>query len=234
MKSLLLFGATGDLARRMLMPSLYGLDSDGLLPDDLRIVGTARSLLSEDAFKAMIETALGEFVEKDRQRPEWIAKFIARLRYVPLDVSDPTQYQALHDALSREDGGHGPADGLRIFLSTAPSLFGPTIAGLKSAGLCGDQTRLALEKPLGRRKISVSERFDGAAKIISRIAHNLFSSIFVRQLCDWTSQNKYNYSSMTGRKITVFAPCDPAISGYTRSAAGAGSRTSSRSYRTRA
>ncbi len=165
MKSLLLFGATGDLARRMLMPSLYGLDSDGLLPDDLRIVGTARSLLSEDAFKAMIETALGEFVEKDRQRPEWIAKFIARLRYVPLDVSDPTQYQALHDALSREDGGHGPADGLRIFLSTAPSLFGPTIAGLKSAGLCGDQTRLALEKPLGHDLASSAAINDAVAAV---------------------------------------------------------------------
>ena len=46
--TLLLFGATGDLARRMLLPSLYGLDSDGLLPDDLRIVGTARTELSDD------------------------------------------------------------------------------------------------------------------------------------------------------------------------------------------
>jgi glucose-6-phosphate 1-dehydrogenase len=144
MKSLLLFGATGDLARRMLMPSLYGLDGDGLLPDDLRIVGTARSDLDDAGFRALVGKALCAFIEPDRQKPELTARFLARLRYVHLDVSEPDQFIALREAL-----GDSPGDGLRIFLSTAPSLFGPTIAGLASAGLTGDQTRLALEKPLG-------------------------------------------------------------------------------------
>jgi glucose-6-phosphate 1-dehydrogenase len=56
--TLLMFGATGDLARRMLLPSLYGLDSDGLLPDELRIIGTARTDLADEAFRARAETAL--------------------------------------------------------------------------------------------------------------------------------------------------------------------------------
>jgi glucose-6-phosphate 1-dehydrogenase len=58
--TLLLFGATGDLARRMLLPSLYGLDSDGLLPDDLRIVGTARTELDDAAFQGRADEALRE------------------------------------------------------------------------------------------------------------------------------------------------------------------------------
>jgi glucose-6-phosphate 1-dehydrogenase len=149
MKSLLLFGATGDLARRMLAPSLFGLDCDGLLPDDLRIVGAARRNLDQEAYRSLIEGALQEFIEPERLKPDCLRKFLARLRYVPLDVTKPEQFQALRDALLRGEDGERPADGLRIFLSTAPSLFGPTIAGLENAGLTGDETRLALEKPLG-------------------------------------------------------------------------------------
>jgi len=165
MKSLLLFGATGDLARRMLMPSLFGLDSDGLLPDDLRIVGTARSHLDDESFKSLVDGALHEFIEAERLKPALVAKFVARLRYVPLDVSDPGQFMALREALTRDSGVDSPADGLRIFLSTAPALFGPTIAGLASAGLTGEQTRLALEKPLGHDLNSSREINDAVASV---------------------------------------------------------------------
>jgi glucose-6-phosphate 1-dehydrogenase len=144
MKSLLLFGATGDLARRMLLPSLFGLDSDGLLPADLRIVGTARSQVADATFRELAERSLNEFIEPERLRGDLVARFLARLRYVRLDVSHPDEFLALREAL-----GESPEEGLRIFLSTAPSLFGPTIAGLAEAGLTGEQTRLALEKPLG-------------------------------------------------------------------------------------
>jgi glucose-6-phosphate 1-dehydrogenase len=133
----------------MLAPSLFGLDCDGLLPDDLRIVGAARSDLAQDAYRQLIEGALYEFVEPERLRPDCLRKFLARFRYVSLDVTKPDRFQVLCDALRRGEHGERPAEGLRIFLSTAPSLFGPTIAGLQSAGLTGDDTRLALEKPLG-------------------------------------------------------------------------------------
>ncbi|MFL6752859.1 MAG: glucose-6-phosphate dehydrogenase, partial [Sphingomicrobium sp.] len=60
--TLVLFGATGDLARRMLLPSLYGLDSDGLLPPDLRIIGTARTVLDDDAYRQRAAEALQQFL----------------------------------------------------------------------------------------------------------------------------------------------------------------------------
>lgn len=142
-QTLLLFGATGDLSQRMLLPSLYGLDADGLLPANLRIVGTARSVLDDAGFREAAAAALCRHVDAEYRSDEKLGRFIDRLRYVPLDASDPSQYGALAEAVGETDGG------LAIFLSTAPSLFSATIEGLAGAGLSGGATRLALEKPLG-------------------------------------------------------------------------------------
>ena len=142
--ALLLFGATGDLAQRMLIPSLFGLDVDGLLPDGLAIVGTARSDLDDAGFRAVAATALDTHIDADRRPEAAVARFLGRLRYVAVDASDPEQFVALADVV-----GDAAKTGLSIFLSTAPSLFGATIAGLNRAGLSGPNVRLALEKPLG-------------------------------------------------------------------------------------
>jgi glucose-6-phosphate 1-dehydrogenase len=144
---LLLFGATGDLARRMLLPSLFGLDADGLLPTDLRIVATARSRLDTAGYAAIARAALSEHIDAERLDPERVSAFIARLTYVPLDATEGAGFSALALAV-------GDQADLSIFLSTAPSLFGPTIAGLQVAGLAGDGVRLALEKPLGSDLVS--------------------------------------------------------------------------------
>ena len=143
MATLLLFGATGDLAQRMLLPSLFGLDGDGLLPAGLRIVGTARSALDDAGYRAAAATALETFVPAERRPAAAVERFLARLHYVAVDASHPEQFGALADVVGRD------ASDLSIFLSTAPSLFGPTIAGLSGAGLAHDGVRLALEKPLG-------------------------------------------------------------------------------------
>jgi glucose-6-phosphate 1-dehydrogenase len=135
---LLLFGATGDLARRMLLPSLYNLDAEGLLPDCLRIVATARSAHDDAGYRAIAADALAP----GRRDAAVEARFLARLRYVPLDATSTKGFAALGDAVPDKSN-------LAIFLSTAPALFGPTIAGLASAGLAGPGARLALEKPLG-------------------------------------------------------------------------------------
>lgn len=141
---LLLFGATGDLSRRMLLPSLYGLHADKLLPPELTITGTARTALDDHGFQAFAERALEEFLALDRKHPETVRSFLERLRYQPLDASSPDGYAALAGKIGANGGP------LAIFLSTAPWLFGPTIQGLESAGLAGPNVRIGLEKPLGR------------------------------------------------------------------------------------
>jgi glucose-6-phosphate 1-dehydrogenase len=159
-QTLLLFGATGDLSRRMLLPSLYGLHADGLLPKDLQIVGTARSEIDDAAFRETTAKAL-DGVMKDRKLDKSVLDgFLARIRYVAADASRPETLAAIGDAV-----GKRADDGLAIFLSTAPSLFEPTIAGLEAAGLAGEHTRLALEKPLGQDLASSMEINDAVARV---------------------------------------------------------------------
>ena len=143
-KALLLFGATGDLAQRMLLPSLFGLHAEGLVDPALRIIGTARSDLTDDAYRRFATEAIEAHVPADRLKAGEVAGFAERLRYVPLDASAPAGFGALRAAAA--DAG---SDDLAIFLSTAPQLFEPTIAGLAEAGLVGEAVRIGLEKPLG-------------------------------------------------------------------------------------
>src|SRR5256885_1031662 len=93
--TLLMFGATGDLARRMLLPSLYGLDADGLLPDDLRIVGTARTELDDAAFRERANGALREHLPPGFYEDAIAQRFLSRLQYVPLDINDPAGFDRL-------------------------------------------------------------------------------------------------------------------------------------------
>ncbi|MBA3054698.1 MAG: glucose-6-phosphate dehydrogenase [Sphingomonadales bacterium] len=138
---LLLFGATGDLAQRMLLPSLCALDADDLVAPDLRIVGTARQPLDDEGYRAFAREALEKFLPEDRQPA--IEGFLQRLYYQPLDANETGHFADLAAKV-------GPTEqGLSIFLSTAPSLFGPTIAGLVASGLAGENVRIGLEKPLG-------------------------------------------------------------------------------------
>ena len=140
--TLLLFGATGDLSRRMLLPSLYGLFADKLLPEDVQIIGTARSALSDEEFREMTVKALRERLPKDFFNEIVARKFVARLSYVSVDATTPEGYDELASRIPIEKG-------VSIFLSTAPSLFTTVIENLQRVGLAGETVRLALEKPIG-------------------------------------------------------------------------------------
>jgi glucose-6-phosphate 1-dehydrogenase len=155
--TLVLFGGTGDLARRMLLPSLYGLDSDGLLPDNLRIIGTARTDLDDEGYRRRAGAALEEYLPDGFFKPDIADRFLKRLHYVPLDIKDPSGFDRLAGVIG------DPCDGVGIFLSTAPSLFKPTIDGLAGAGLACPTVRMALEKPLGTDLESSREVNDAVA-----------------------------------------------------------------------
>jgi glucose-6-phosphate 1-dehydrogenase len=155
--TLIMFGATGDLARRMLLPSLYGLDSDGLLPADLRVIGTARTDLDDEGFRQRADEALKEYLPTGFYSEGIAQRFLPRLHYVPLDINDESGFRALAERVG------DPCDGVAIFLSTAPSLFKPTIDGLAAAGLACPTVRMALEKPLGTDLESSREINDAVA-----------------------------------------------------------------------
>jgi len=156
---LLLFGATGDLAQRMLLPSLYGLHLDGLLPEGLTITGTARSDHDDASFREFAAQSLATFLPDDRKDDGAVTKFLDRLQYQALDASKSDGFPALATKIGDTSGG------LAIFLSTAPSLFQPTILGLKSAGLAGDNVRIGLEKPLGHDLASSRQINDAVGQV---------------------------------------------------------------------
>lgn len=139
--AIVLFGATGDLARRMLLASLYFLDADGFLPKGFRIVATARADLTREAFLKQTHETLSE-------RPEGLddavwKRFAERLNYVGADATTAEGAQALKPAL---EGCKAPF----FYLAISPSLYEKVSVALAAAGLATDDTRIVLEKPIGR------------------------------------------------------------------------------------
>jgi len=168
--TLLLFGATGDLAQRMLLPSLGALHAEGLLDPGLRIYGTARSAMSDQEYRNFARAALEKYLPAERRGP--IADFLNCLHYQPLDVTAPEAFGELAERIGER------CSRLAIFLSTAPSLFETTIDGLAAAGLACDGARIGLEKPLGLDLASSREINDAVARAfpegrIFRIDHYL-------------------------------------------------------------
>ena len=167
-----MFGATGDLARRMLLPSLYGLDFDGLLPPELRIIGTARTALDDRGYRERAVEALQQHLPEGAFDEAVATRFIERLHYVPVDITDQASFAGLAQSIG------DPCHGVAIFLSTAPSLFKPTLDGLEGAGLACPTVRMALEKPLGTDLESSREINDAVGSAfpedrIFRIDHDL-------------------------------------------------------------
>ena len=137
---LLLLGGTGDLTRRMLLPSLYHLEADRLLPEDLRVIGVARASHDAEDYRRFVRDSLAE--RERLEEPAW-RRFAARLDYHAGDVTHAEDAKRLAAAI----GDHGE---LVIYCAISPSLFAPSCQALAAAGLVGPQTRIVLEKPIGR------------------------------------------------------------------------------------
>lgn len=142
--TIVIFGATGDLAQRMLFPSLYNLDADGLLPEAVRIHGAARSPLDDAAFAEEVSKALDSHLPAGRIDEAVKARFLSRLGYCKVDIATPADFECLAERI-----GDARGQGVGFYLSTPPSLFGPVVAGLKAVGLTGPANRIAMEKPIG-------------------------------------------------------------------------------------
>lgn len=141
---LVVFGATGDLARRKLLPALYHRLHDGQMPPEARIIGAARSDLSRDDYRNMATSSLDEFVGAEALDPETRSRFLETIDYVQLDATSNEGWSALVDALP-DDTGRPRA----FYLSVAPRFFGSIAGQLNDAGLAGNDARIVVEKPLG-------------------------------------------------------------------------------------
>jgi len=170
---LVLFGGTGDLAMRKLLPAMYFRHNEAQLPEGWRILAVARSEMSSAEFIVAMEEAARRYINADEFHEDTWATFIEHVEYFPIDITDQSKYTDLTKALDT------CPDRVRVFyLSTAPGLFTRICQGVAEAGLVTDKSRVALEKPLGRDYDSAVAINDQLAEVfnenqIYRIDHYL-------------------------------------------------------------
>ena len=170
---LVLFGGTGDLAWRKLMPALFQAFRHGSLPEGGRIIGVGRDDLSDEQYRAQIQARFDKVDLAKRPSAEEFSRFAAMLEFVRMDLSKPDDYTTLAGALQSRN-----ATTVVMYLATAPSLFTTVCEQLSAAKLNTPHTRIVLEKPLGHDLASnrainhtVRQYFD--EKQIFRIDHYL-------------------------------------------------------------
>ncbi len=148
--TIVIFGASGDLAKRKLVPALFTLAVKNRLDDNVRIVGASRSAMSDDQFRESMWDALQEFRDLKNRRNDW-DRFARRLHYIPADISNPMDFVNMKEQLEELEGDSSPANRL-FYLSIAPSLYLGAILNLGATDLAMEDTgwrRVVIEKPFG-------------------------------------------------------------------------------------
>ncbi|MBI4525988.1 MAG: glucose-6-phosphate dehydrogenase [Deltaproteobacteria bacterium] len=153
--AMIIFGASGDLTRRKLMPALYSLALQRRLPDGFCVIGSARSRMTDEMFRERMRAAASEFSPGGLRDERVWEDFARRLYYVSGAYEDPEAYQQLSEFMAKFEREHGTRGNRIFYLSTPPDLYGPIIRQMAAAGLAGRAnrsegwTRIVIEKPFG-------------------------------------------------------------------------------------
>ncbi|THF66769.1 glucose-6-phosphate dehydrogenase [Deinococcus sp. Arct2-2] len=179
--TLVIFGVTGDLAKRKLLPAVFGLWQDGLLGSAFNIVGVGRQDMTDEAFKDFAIEALKSSKETDAIQPGNLEKFRELLYYEFGDFAADDVYDRVGKELDRAEEAHGGRKNALFYLSTPPSLFEPISNGLGRLGLADESEgwrRIVIEKPFGHDLGSARALNDAIHKVwdesqVYRIDHYL-------------------------------------------------------------
>jgi glucose-6-phosphate 1-dehydrogenase len=170
---LVVFGGSGDLTFRKLLPALYHRHRDGQLPEDALILGVSRRPMSPKDYRETTRKALMRHVPADERDDDNVEAFLKRLSYLPVDASSDEGWDKLKAAL------RGREDRIRAFyLAVAPELFGIICKKLGAAGVVTPKSRVIIEKPIGHDLASAMEVNDAVGAVfdekqIYRIDHYL-------------------------------------------------------------
>ena len=170
---LIVFGATGDLAQRKLLPALFHRDVQGQIPVSARIIGSSRRAMTREAFRAFALAAIETHVAEDERKPDMCKRFLDRLDYVAAEAGKESGWKDLEKALKPHE------DRIRVFyLAVGPDLFGPICERLGSHNLVTPKSRVVVEKPLGKDGASAKALNEQIGRIfpepsIYRIDHYL-------------------------------------------------------------
>ncbi|HEY2602792.1 MAG TPA: glucose-6-phosphate dehydrogenase [Thermoleophilaceae bacterium] len=157
--NLVIFGATGDLAQRKLLPAVYNLAHEGALPERFNMIGIARTEQSDDHYRDFAREAIQKH---SRRRPDdsVLNSLLERMRYVGASFDDPAAYQGLETIANKLDEEAGIPFNRVFYLATAPGFFETIAQSLGERGLDqreGVEVRLVVEKPFGRDLASAQE-----------------------------------------------------------------------------
>ena len=166
------FGGTGDLAERKLLPALYHRLVDGQIIDSTCIYGVSRAEMSDDAYRAIARDALKQYIKQPLDEAK-VDHFLAMLHYVSIDAKSDRGWDELKARLDVD-----PRKKRAYYLAVGPSLFGDIAAGLRAHGLITPETRIVVEKPIGRDMESAHALNDTLGEVfdesqIFRIDHYL-------------------------------------------------------------
>ncbi len=195
--SIVIFGATGDLTQRKLIPAIYNQRVKGRIPGQFNIVGSARTPLSHDEFRTRVRRGMESLAGLVPEAAAW-NEFSSRLWFVPGDAGQPESCAALERFLSEREGG--PANRL-YYLATAPALFPVILNQLGAAEMTSEETgwrRIVVEKPFGRDLQSAVE--------LNQIIHTAFEEHQVYRIDHYlgkdTAQNILYFRFLN----TIFEP----------------------------
>ena len=215
--TLVIFGASGDLTRRKLLPAVYNLLLDGLLPADYAVLGLGRKPMSDEEFREIARTGIEEFSRQTMDAERW-NDFQGRLFYINGEIDDPSTFATMKDRLHDIETKFN-LPGHRIFyLAIPPTAFAPSCEGLANSGLIypvdngAAYSRVIVEKPIGRdlesaKKINatIGQVFDESQ--IYRIDHYLgketVQNIMVMRFANAIFEPIWNYRYIDHVQLTV-------------------------------
>ena len=207
---LVIFGASGDLTSRKLIPALFSLSSQELLPGKYAILGVGRTSMTDDAFRERMTTAIGTFSGEKNLIPEAVSGFVPNIYYHSMDTSVKSDYDGLRKVIEQLDKKHSIGGNYIFYMATPPSLYETIAVNLAESGL-GRQTigfrRLIIEKPFGydlesarrlntilhtlvrEEQIFRIDHYLGKETVqnllVTRFANGMFEPLWNRNYIDW-------------------------------------------------
>jgi glucose-6-phosphate 1-dehydrogenase len=150
--TIVIFGASGDLTYRKLIPALYALYNQQMLPEKFQVLGVSRTVISDDSFREKMTEGIRKFSENIHLNNQQIVEFISHLSYFQMDMKEPEEYSRLKIALHEKDNKEGTDNNFLFYLSMPPSMFSVISGNLGKIGLNDPSNgfkRLVIEKPFG-------------------------------------------------------------------------------------